>query len=102
MNLKLASVALFAIISPGFSRADTAHDWIRCIKAEAAALDDGLSDAGTIAGAVDNACRQITVKEFRAKCGSNNYCFRAAMDGVSSTMFELSVRAVLDHRKGRN
>jgi hypothetical protein len=93
---------LIALATPAM--ADPAiHNMTKCLKAQAAALDDGVSDAASVAAAVGTACfkEENGVRDVvRARCGGNSDCEQVAMTPIKRTISDLSIRAVLEHRRG--
>jgi hypothetical protein len=74
---------------------------IACLKYYAAQLDDGVSDAATIAGAVKSACYQEKERLDAADNPTRDpYFERGYRPKLESTFSEFAVRAVLDHRRG--
>jgi hypothetical protein len=100
------TAALAALAAPSWA---DVPDWIvhrstQCLKYQAAALDDGVSDAAEVAAAVRTACSDsigAVLKAMRGECGGNETCASVATQRIEPTIYALSIRAVLDHRRAR-
>jgi hypothetical protein len=74
---------------------------VACLKYYGAQLDDGVSDAATIAVAVTSACYREKEQLDSADNPTRDPDFeRGYRPKLDSTTSEFAVRAVLDHRRG--
>lgn len=73
--------------------------WYACARSEAAALDDGISDARTIGAAASQACQQWRVKLIAAYPFHSQTAARRALDEILAQDIDRATLFVVEARK---